>query len=372
MANFRERKIREFQLVDNQEQIAHMLHSYVAGKTYYIKGMIGAEVKIESILKGNTLLVITDSLPDEHPIIYRVFKKYMELICELDSDLGNGRYRFKVNAIQIAINERKFSRNFVPEGAAYINGIRAARNIINASLFNIPTSVKVHFDQFERQLAPLADEVFIKVFDKKDDKTELVRKTGKILYIADTQDVLSYAPENEAIFIDYRNHINTDIGKIMDDYRNRKIVSEIIVPITYIGHDGIAIPLGYIHMISRSTPITAETPLDLKTKAFEMVDRIRDSNTMLINKRQSINNASHGGMQLKISDEELKKFLIHQKGFSFDVVFKLQQPITVFTEIVYTGEDIENNLLIGVRIKGWSSRKGEMDRYFDLVDKLTA
>jgi hypothetical protein len=113
-----------------------------------------------------------------------------------------------------------------------------------------------------------------------------------------------------------------------------------------------------------------DTALELKMLAFEMVDQMRDSNTMLISKRQSVGDISRGGMRLIITDPELKKFLVHQKGFSFDVVFKLQQPITVFSEIVWTATTPQNDLAIGVSIRGFSSRKGETDRYHQYIDAL--
>jgi hypothetical protein len=113
-----------------------------------------------------------------------------------------------------------------------------------------------------------------------------------------------------------------------------------------------------------------DTALELKMLAFEMVDQMRDSNTMLINKRQSVGDISRGGMRLIFTDPELKKFLVHQKGFSCDVIFKLQQPITVFTEIVHIGHTPEADLAIGVSIKGFSSRKGEADRYHQYIDGL--
>ena len=143
-----------------------------------------------------------------------------------------------------------------------------------------------------------------------------------------------------------------------------------IVPVIYVGHDGLSIPLGYIQLVSKSEPIGMDKAMELKALTFEMVDRIRDSNTMMINKRQEITNLSKGGLQIRIVDEELKTFLIHQKGFSFDVIFKLQQPITVFTEIIYTGFNQETDLMIGVRIVGWSSRKGEVERYTEAISSL--
>ncbi len=372
MSAFHERQTRSFQTIQDSEKIKDMLQKYVVGKDFYLKGLTApTPVRVEKLDSNNQLIVTTEAIPDEIPIIYKIYKKYMEIVCTLVDDLTSGRYRLQANLVQIAIEERKHPRAIIEEGVAVINNIRAARNVINASLFNIPTSVKVHFSQFQHQMEKEADEVKVQVFDQKDEKLELVRKSGKMLFIENTQEQSAYSHPEENLFVDYKAHLSTDIVKIMDHYRNRKIVSELIVPITYIGHDGVPVQLGYIQLLSKSTPFTADKAIDIKSMAFEMVDRIRDSNTMLINKRQHISNISRGGMRLKIDDQELKKFLIHQKGFSFDIVFKLQQPITVFTEITYTGLDLEKNILIGVQIKGWSSRRGEMDRYFEMVDKLT-
>lgn len=143
-----------------------------------------------------------------------------------------------------------------------------------------------------------------------------------------------------------------------------------IVPIIYLGHDGASIPLGFIQLVSHDKKLGMDTALELKMMAFEMVDQMRDSNTMLISKRQSVADISRGGLRLVFTDPELKKFLVHQKGFSFDVVFKLQQPITVFSEIVWTGYTPSQDLAIGVSIKGFSSRKGESDRFHHNLDNL--
>jgi len=177
-------------------------------------------------------------------------------------------------------------------------------------------------------------------------------------------------PENTDLFIDYYAYLHVEINDGMREYKKEKIISEVMIPIVFIGHDGNSIPLGMIHLISKSKQIDELTILELQAKTFEMVDRIRESNTMLINKKQNINNISKSGLQLKITDDELKTFLKHQKGFSFDIVFKLQQPITVMTEIKYVGTLESEEVLIGVKILGSSSRKGEAERYTKYIDTL--
>ncbi len=371
MSVFKERVERKFQVIEDPAKLPNMLRQYAAGKTYLIKGFYEKiEVKILDFKEPNFLIV--DSLREiEGDItLYHTFNKQLEIVGVVTDKLINTQYKISVGHIRIAANERKSQRFAMSSDLVVVNNIRAARNTINASLFNVPTSVKIHLEKFQQRLSGFADEVKVKIFEKADEKTELVRKTNKILMVHDTQDLLSYMPEDTDGFVDYREHLNTEIGTVMEDYRKKKIISEMIVPIIYLGHDGASIPLGYIQIISHQKKLGMDTALELKMLAFEMVDQMRDSNTMLINKRQSVGDISRGGMRLVVTDAELKKFLVHQKGFSFDVIFKLQQPITVFTQISYTGVTPQNDLAIGVSIRGFSSRKGESDRYHQYIDGL--
>ncbi|MFZ5629791.1 MAG: DUF1577 domain-containing protein [Spirochaetota bacterium] len=373
MSVFRERAERKFQVIEDHAKMGGMLKQYAAGKVFYLKGFYEKiEVKVLDFKEPNILVV--DSLRDiEGEItLYHTFNKQLEVIGVVADKLVNTQYKIAVSRVRIATSDRKSPRHKMSTDQVVINSIRAARNTINASLFNVPTSVKIHLEKFQQRLQDFADEVKVKIFEKDDEKTELVRKTMKILMIHDTQDLLSYMPEDTEGFVDYREHLNTEIGTVMEDYRKRKIVSEMIVPIIYLGHDGGSIPLGYIQLISHEKKLGMDTALELKMLAFEMVDQMRDSNTMLISKRQSVGDISRGGMRLVVTDAELKKFLVHQKGFSFDVIFKLQQPITVFTEIVWTAMTPQNDLAIGVSIRGFSSRKGESDRYHQYLDTLAS
>lgn len=371
MSAFKERAERKFQVVDDPAKILGMLKQYAAGKAFFIKGFY-EKIEVKVLEARDECMLVVDSLRDLEGAItlYHTFNKQMELQGEVVDKLVNTQYKIKIIQIRIAANERRSPRHKMSSDVVVINNIRAARNTINASLFNVPTSVKIHLEKFQQRLKDFADEVKVQIFSKDNEKTELVRKTNKILMLTDTQDILSYMPEDTNGFIDYREHLNTEIGAVMEDYKKKKIQSELIVPIIYLGHDGASIPLGYIQLISHQKPLGMDTALELKMLAFEMVDQMRDSNTMLINKRQSVSDISRGGMRLIIADPELKKFLTHQKGFSFDVIFKLQQPITVFSEIIYTATTPENDLAIGVTLKGFSSRKGEADRYHQYIDNL--
>jgi hypothetical protein len=368
---FKERIERKYQTLEDPAKLPAMLKQYASGKVYYLKGFYEKiEVKILDFKEPNVLIV--DSLRDleGEVILYHTFNKHLEIHGAVLEKLVNTQYKLAIGKVRIATNDRKSPRYRMSSDLVVVNNLRAARNTINASLFNVPTSVKIHLEKFQQRLKDFADEVKVKIFEKGDEKTELVRKSNKILMLEDTQDLMSYVPEDTDGFIDYREHLNTEIGTVMEDYRKKKIVSEMIVPVIYLSHDGESIPLGYIQLISHERKLGVDTALELKMLAFEMVDQMRDSNTMLINKRQSVGDISRGGMRIIVTDPELKKFLGHQKGFSFDVIFKLQQPITVFTEIRYMATTPENDIAIGVSIRGFSSRKGESDRYHQYIDNL--
>ena len=370
---YKERRFRKLQSIIETDTINHMIQNYMVGKTFFIKNSFPAIlVKVIKFDPKKGITVESDLELTEQVIIYKVFNKYMEASCTVENTVEPNRYLLSVKAFNIALSTREHERFAVTQEEVTINNIRTARNTINASLFNIPTSVKVHFSQYEQQLRHLADEVAVKVFDKTDDKLELIRKSGKALWLEDTQEVMSYMPEMTEAFIDYREHLATEIGTVMDEYRRAKIKSEVFVPIIYIGHDGNSISLGYIHLRSKSKLFDIDFVLEIKALAFEMIDRIRESNTVLINKRQEIVNISRGGLQLKITDSELKKTLVHQKGISLDVIFKLQQPITMRTEIIYTADMPTGDLVIGVQITGSSSRGGELERFAKSIANLNS
>ena len=108
----------------------------------------------------------------------------------------------------------------------------------------------------------------------------------------------------------------------------------------------------------------------LKDHSFKLIDRIRDANTHLIPMHQRVIDISRGGAKLKITDKNLQKYIMRSKGFIFDLVFKLQAPITIFGEVKVSYTDDEGNLLVGVDFEGNSSRKDEMKRYYSILKPM--
>ena len=366
-----ERYPREFQYITSQMKVQYLIKNYLLGQTYYLKHDIHQErITINSQKSGQYIKVTTKRKLKDHVIFYKIFKKYIEINCGIIEVIPPNIYILDVKSFKIAKGEREYSRKLTTNNAVNINNIRAAKNIINTSLFNIPTSVKVHCEQYKAQIIGMADHVEVAVFDHSDPLFELIRKSSKTLYIKDTQDIASYIPENEDDFIDYRSYLSIEMQDKMDEYQRNKIISELIVPILYINHANEPISLGYFRLTSTTKPIEIDIVRGIKILTLEMVDRIRSSNTIQINKKEKVTNISNGGLLLRIDDLDLKHILLHQSGFSFDVIFKLQQPITIFTRIIHTTQMDTGPLFLGVHIYGYSARSNEKKRYQEILRSL--
>jgi len=366
-----EKESRSLHYVTDPAKIASLIQNYFLKNALFIKNEeTGIIVNPVSIQKPGYVIVNSLSELSGELSVYTVLNKYIEYIGVIEQDLGGSSYLFKITALKVAASDRTQNRIMVDTGKVYVNNMRISKNVINASLFNVPTSVKVHFKQYAAQLKHHADEVNLDVYDRTQEKFDMVRRSGKTLYIADTQNEYFYEKDEKSPFITYTGSIDKDLKSVMEEYRRNKIVSEMIVPVSYSGHDGKPIPLGYIHLVSKSKPIPEEKAIEMNKIAIEMVQKMRDANTKVVSEKQNIDNISKDGLRIRITSEELKSAMLEQRGLSFDVIFKLTAPITISSEVCYILQK-ENYLLVGVKILGHFSRSGDFERYYNMVTGLS-
>ncbi len=366
---------RELETISETEKIRKILKNHLLGKTLFLKQTDPhAEIKLlefASESKNEIWITPVGTRLEKGPIaLFRILGRYIELHCTvLEGDPDSSRYRIRINEAAIAKKERKHLRISVQESLVYVTNIRTSKQSIDATLFNIPTSVKVNFSMFEQKLKPRADFVKIDVFGDRGTILDEVRKTGKALLVEDTHAISSYTPRSDE-FVDYASFLGINITKAMNDYKLKKVISEMIIPVNYITHDEDVIPLGYIQLQSKSHHFTREDVVKMKKVAEELVKTIRDSNTVYIQEKQRVLNLSRGGMKMLITHDELKNYLIRQRGFTFDLVFKMQAPITLYGIIRSAARDGAGNLLLGIQISGYSSRENEMKRFMDNVNLM--
>lgn len=366
---FNEKTPRKFQVIEEPGKLAGLIQKYFIQKPYFVAGDVLRQVVTAGRLEeGNRVVLNSKVKLTGVEKIYTVLSKYIDFICSVEKEIMPDQYLVQVESCRVALETRKDSRFPADSSKVFISNIRASRNTINASLFNIPTSVKVHFKQYQHELAPHFDEVVVDVYDKSSEKHDLVRRSGKVFYVADTRIPSSFSSARDD-FIDYAGQSTQEVSELMREYRTHKVVSEMIIPVIYKTLEEQDIPLGYIQLISKKEPIPEEKAAGMIGVTHEMVKKMRDSNMIVIKERQEVENISHEGLRLRITHEELKKLLPMQDGVTFDLIFKMTQPITLSTEIVYSGI-YDDDLILGLKVIGHSSKTGDFSRYYSLVDSM--
>jgi hypothetical protein len=371
-----QRKKRGFESFRTVSDVVDTLKSQFANRKLYVKYAVDKTVvDINEYLDDNTVMVVTDP-GYEHDgtlIIYGLSDKYLEVDLEVLEERGPGYYRCKIKSARRATSGRRDLRFRISDEQAYASNFRISKHRIDVTGFKIPTSIKVLLDQFQTNNSGIADIVKVDVFnmENRNNLLNLIRRTSKSLFISDTSNPESYRAITDD-FIDLAELYGDQLGGYIKKNIERGYRSIIIVPIIYINAAENSVPFGYIQVISKSETFGIDKVLELKDYTFKLVDRIRDANTELLQVHQEIVDISRGGAKLKITDANLKDYIKHAKGFIFDLVFKLQAPITIYGEIkvTYAGED--DSVYVGVDFEGNSSRKDEMKRFYSILKPMEA
>lgn len=372
-----ERQKRKMDIFSEPEKKLHVLTKFLAGKDLRFKGnpnrgrVVVRKVspdggKILVSAEPNTELVVQEKIQ-----LYKILARYLQIDCTVLQAKGEDQYILEVHQIGIANRDREAPRLPVPSGMVWITNILTSKSTIEANMFIIPTSVKVNFSDYESKLKTNFDSSKVSTFQAQDnDKIRAVKKTQKILLIEDTQNPESYRVSPTPDFLVYSEEIDSDFRKEMRQLKDQKIRSELIVPVIYVDHEETAIPIGYIHLQSKSENFDLGKAMEIKTLAFEMVDRIRNSNTVTITERFPVIDISAGGLKVRINHPELNQTLPKMAGFNFDIFFKMQSPMTVYGTIRSLSYDEDGSLILGLHLAGNSSRPGEKKRFLENIELL--
>ncbi|EPG75853.1 PF07614 family protein [Leptospira fainei serovar Hurstbridge str. BUT 6] len=375
-----DRKQRDRELISEPEKRLHIIGKFLLKTELLVRDTDEHDsVELLSVSKDAKKILVQGKAPEQFKlnarvVLYKLLARYLELECEVLEERPNNQFVLEVESVSIASRERKFPRIKPPDGSVWITNLRTSKTTIDANLFNVPTSVKVNFADYERTLKPKYDILKIDVFRSIGDKFDLVKKSGKILFIPNTQKPESYGTSDKNGYVDYEHELGDeeDVRRKIIEYANQKIKSELIVPIVYINHDEQAIPIGYVLAQNRTREIDMTDVMEIKTLTFEMVDRIRESNTILVKERFPVLDLSTGGLRVKINHPDLNDDLPRRVGFTFDIFFKMQAPLTAYGVVRSVARDADNNLYVGLSLEGNSARPGEKKRYIDNVNRLLA
>jgi hypothetical protein len=345
---------RELERLSSADKIQHLLARHLKGRTMYLKGQDPApEAMVHEFDLNNRILLESRKVilePEMKIELFRILGRYIELHCEVLKKTGDHQYHIQVNSAAIAKKERSNMRLPVSPDNAYITNILASRYTIDTDTRTIPTSVKVGFGEYELSLKREFEHIKIDAFGTRNQWLDAVKKQSKSIFIPDTEDPHSYRA-GDTREMDVSSMLGNKLKEKIIDYRNKKVRAEAIVPVIYVTHDRSPIPIGYMHVQSRKGPFPDGTLDRLYGACADMVEKIRGSNTVMIKERQQVMNVSRGGIRVRITHDELRTYLARQNGFTFDLVFRMQAPITLFGSIRSQKRN-GGELFLGVQIAG--------------------
>jgi hypothetical protein len=368
-----QRKQRGFNDLQSVNEVFEVLQTKFVGRKLYIRYAVDkVEIAINEFLDDQTLILGTEPIfkPEKTFSIYGLSDKYVEVDLEVLEEKGPGYFHCKIVSGRRAVQGRRDIRFRVTPEEVVATNFKISKHTIDVSNLKIPTSIKVVLDQFQTSNSKLGDILKVDVFSS-DEKNQIlmnIKKSCKTLFIQDASDESSYVPLTED-FVDLQDVLGSDLNKFIKINTQKGYKSIIIVPIIYITENEKSIPFAYIQLISKTENFDLGKVVDLKEETFKLVDRIRDANTVLLPVHQHILDISRGGAKLEITDPELKKSILKSKGFIFDIVFKLQAPITIYGDIKAT-QKVESYLHVGVDFEGNSSRKDEMKRFYSIIKPM--
>ncbi|NLV66125.1 MAG: DUF1577 domain-containing protein [Spirochaetes bacterium] len=369
-----ERKSRQLEVIDDPDEISSLIMTRLASRNKFIKNPFEKiQVSIREYKPDKTLDLITgpEFVPEGNSVsIYALLESFIEINLDILEKIDDGMFHCRIASIYKAVSGRRDLRFKLSDDQAVATNFRISRQALDIGLFTIPTSIKVVLDQFHSTNSAMSDIVKVDIF-KNDDNVLLkgVKKSRKAAYIHDTSNPADYSPEDED-FLDCGSLFGNDLNQFIKKNIEKGYKSILITPILYINEAENVIPFGYIQLVSKSEALTFETAEKLRADAARLVERIKDANTALLSVRQEIIDISKGGARLKITDTELKKLIPKAQGFIFDIVFKLEVPVTVYAEIRSTCTDDNGNMIIGLDFQGNSSRKNEMKRFYSYLEPM--
>jgi hypothetical protein len=373
-----ERNKRSMDVFSDKEKKLHVLTKFLLNQELNIKDSVpeGDAVILKKVAGDGTKILVS-SRPTttlhvgQKLTLYKILGRYLHLDCTVEQDKGDSQYILNLDKIAIAKKDRDSQRVFLQPGMAWITNIISSKAKIETDMFHVPTAVKVNFQDYETKLKDKADFIKISTFSTEDEeKVRTVKKTQKVLLIEDTQNESSYTDSPGEDYIIFADDVDSEIPKEINQFRNQKILSELIIPILYMNDEDESIPIGYIQMQSKSEKFDIARTTEIKALTLEMMERIRNSNMIRSDGKFPVLDISEGGLKVKIDHPELMQSLPKLNGFHFDIFFKMQAPLTAFGQIKSIQKDQEGHLTVGLALAGHSSRPGEKKRFLENVEVL--
>jgi hypothetical protein len=371
-----ERKIRDLEEITSTEKQVTLFSRFLMNSDIQVREgkkpinqakVVGYDEKL-----GIARLEIHNSpyMKGARMVAHKFVGRFIQFEGTLEEVQEGNIHLLKIQKTLVAKKTRGSTRITPHKDVVYANNIKITKSSVDLDSLNVPTFVKITFQDYEKRLMQKFDSIKIGVFSPgMEEKFFTVKHTGKTFYVRNTLDHESYVTDNPEEFVDFDEDILEEPKSFMSKYKFEKIVSEVIMPIIYLNSDGDGVAIGYIHIQSKKKFIESEDVMETKILCFEMIDRIRESFTIVYTNKAEIENISMEGLRVKITEPELVTQIPILSGFTMDIVFRMQSPIQVSVHVRNVVKTQQGELLVGLEIDGF--RKGDKPRFMDNLRALT-
>ncbi len=373
-----EKNTRLLDHIAEKEQKLHVIAKYLLEKELKTPTAMGDQsCHIREVVKGTDHIIVDsfavqDFTMEKKIRLFTILTRYLELTCQLVKVIETNKAELKVEKISIAKKERTAPRYpVIEDGFVKISNIVSSKTIIEANMFNIPTLVRVSFEEYQRKLAQEMGTNNLVVVDtfggSLDREYEVVKKLMRPLFLSDCISETSYE-DDDPEFINYVDEVDDNIASLIKKYKDKNILSSLILPIIYVNELDEPIPIGYVFIQTKDTKLTKDKVKEILSQTNAMVERIKDANLVTTDDKFPVLDVSMTGIKVKVNHPNLSQTLPKQKGFVFDLFFKMQAPFRISVKVAWARTTEEGDLLLGLEFAGKSRTASERQRFEENVE----
>ncbi len=345
---------RKISSINEPEKIEYIFKEYIGKRPLFIKGNPGVQVDILTtptqhdshiVFKPQTAYEFTDKFT-----LYVTLKRHMEVKCSLIRE-GEKSTEALVESIDLAAQPRSGKRVDVRNQSVYGHHFLLSNNKIDINPMSYSISSQVIFHDFEKKMA--VDFPGIKIYDLDPSSARAEKKIVKkfqkgfiwnVAGAADGLDNDDLIPLNEGLGSEY--------DTVLDELRADGAQSWLVRPIFYLNLSGERFPVGYFSIRSNSEILNESLYESLGEWETKIIERIMDANTVLINEKEEIWNISEHGVLMKVTNEELKEYIMQRREFTFDLLFRYQAGLRFHAMVTHVLQTTDGHLLVGVAFNG--------------------
>ncbi|TGL61045.1 DUF1577 domain-containing protein [Leptospira sarikeiensis] len=359
---------RIWDTIKDPQKIGYILKEYVHNNGLFLKeNPLKQELQIlQTTPEGKIFLRIDPEFVNEEGeiTVYKTLSKHMEIGFRVDSiNHDDGVVICSPEFVRIAKDGRILPRIEGLQGKVIAHRFHMLKKEQDSTKV-LGTSGQILLTDLHKNI--LSDYPYSRlVFPSGKElsvEQDMSKRTGKTIFVKDAINLDPLSKEEAEGFnlIDLKQELEEEL--MLEDrtkvYRSGKIQSFAIYPIYYrdpLGPKLVA--LGYAETKDRTLD-----PAILK-KYVELEDvfneRIEDSNTLDIDIRQNVINASEGGILLEVTESQLVESFLHKPFFTADITFKMQAPLRFAFKIRHISQ-VGEIYLVGAEIVGSNDAKTNM------------